>query len=310
MPRIAFKERLKHLAYRVMRPGLLEIDQRLWRIEQILRSGAVPANGQGGAKVFGLWRGGLSGQAVDLFGNPLPDLTPKYRDELAYWQHVIKRDTPREWGGTFEQAYGSWQRERIAELGRFLGLEGADQVARWCADRSVVEIGAGPFPSIAVARWKRAVAIDPLADGYTAEDLLPKGCHCDAVTYIAAPGEAVPLPTDFADIVIIENCLDHVDDPRLVVREIRRLLKPGGLVWLLVDLMEYRDHLHPNPFSEQSLRALLSSEGLRVVKDRTSDHKSHPKAYGEYRGLLMNPGIGRATPEVVVPARERVGAPA
>jgi SAM-dependent methyltransferase len=309
VPNASFKERLKRLAFRVMRPGLLEVNQRLWRIEQALGSAPPHGNGRAPAKVFGLWRGGLSGQAVDLFGNPLPDLTPKYRDELTYWQRMVKHDAPRVLGGPFEQVYGAWQRERIAELGQFLGLDGPEATARWCAQRSAVEIGAGPFPSVAAARWKRAVAIDPLADGYTAEDLLPKECHCDEVTYIAAPGEAVPLPGEFADVVVIENCLDHVDDPRVVVHEIARLLKPGGLLWLLVDLMEYRDHLHPNPFSEKSLRALLASEGFAVVKDRISDHKSHPNAYGEYRGLLAKPGSDRPMPEVVVPARTTAGAP-
>jgi hypothetical protein len=57
-------------------------------------------------------------------------------------------------------------------------------------------------------------------------------------------------------------------------------------MWLLVDLMEYKDHMHPNPFSEASLKELLRREGFEPVKDRVSDHKSHPNAYGEYRGLL------------------------
>lgn len=278
-----------------MRPGLQEINERLWRIEQALRAGA-----------FGLWRGGLDGQAVSLLGTPLPEVTRKYRDELVYWESVVKRDSVQNLGGPFEQVYGGWQRDRIAELGQFLGHDGAEETARWCASRSAVEIGAGPYPSIAVARWLRAVAIDPLADGYTAEDLLPKECHCDEVTYLAAPGEAVPLPSGFADLVVIENALDHVHDPRVVVREIRRLLKPGGLMWLLVDLMEYRDHLHPNPFSEQTLRALLAAEGFAVVKDRVSAHKSHPQAYGEYRGLLVKPGAAGDPVEVIVPERATV----
>jgi hypothetical protein len=50
--------------------------------------------------------------------------------------------------------------------------------------------------------------------------------------------------------------------------------------------MEYKDHMHPNPFSEASLKELLRREGFEPVKDRVSDHKSHPNAYGEYRGLL------------------------
>ena len=290
--------------FRFMRPGLVDVTHRLERIELTL---SEVKSGAGSKNAFGQWRGGLHGHAVDAHGRHLPHLTAKYRDELAFWQHLVKHDAKRALGGTFEEVYGRWQRERLDELASFLGLRGAGELASWCAARSVVEIGAGPYPSIAAAHWKRAVAIDPLADGYTSEDLLPKDCFCDEVTYLASPGESVPLPSGFADIVVIENCLDHVDEPRAVVKEIWRLLKPGGMMWLLVDLMNYSDHMHPNPFSEVTLRALLASEGYGVVKDRISDHKSHPQAYGEYRGLLVKPhAASENTPAVVeVPIARR-----
>jgi len=296
-PGVSLKASLKNLMFRSMRPGLLDVNERLDRIEAALE-GATGLNGSKGT--FGVWRGGLHGHAVDPRGRHLPQFTAKYRDELAFWNHFIKHDAQRSLGGSFEDVFGRWQRERLEELSSFLGLDGSREMAAWCAERSVVEIGAGPYPSIAAARWKRAIAIDPLADGYTAEGLLPKECHCDEVTYLASPGESVPLPSGFADLVVIENCLDHVDQPREVVKEIWRLLKPGGALWLLVDLMTYSDHMHPNPFSEATLRALLTSEGFAVVKDRVSGHKSHPQAYGEYRGLLLKPhAAGENTPMVV-----------
>jgi len=294
MPESSLKARLKHLAMRALRPGLLETNNRLAdttvrleRLERHLREVETLARAAGRGR-FGAWRGGIHGEAIDAAGHPVPELTVKYLDELTFWINFIKRDAQATMNVPFEQVYGGWQRERMNELREFLGL--ADQAAlnAWCLARSAVEIGAGPYPSIATAQWKRAVAIDPLADGYLAEKLLPKDCFCEEVVYLASPGEAVPLPTGFADLVVIENCLDHVDNPRAVVREIKRLLKPGGHMWLLVDLMDYRDHMHPNPFSEAKLRELLSSEGFGVVRDRVSDHKSHPQAYAEYRGLLVN----------------------
>lgn len=287
------KDRVKKVMYRAMRPGLLEVNQRLDRLEAVLGR-PVPAEGNVSlaASTFSWWRGGLNGRAIDATGRENPAATAKYRDELAFWQDCVKKSAERTIGGKFELVYGGWQKDRIRELGRFLGLpESAGnafspELLAWCRDRSAVEIGAGPYPSIATVQWRRAVAVDPLADGYTAEDLLPKDVHCDEVTYLSSPGEAVPLPSGFADVVVLENCLDHVDDPRAVVRECNRLLARGGLMWLLVDLMDYSDHMHPNPFNEQRLRDLLGSEGFEPVKDRISDHKSHPQAYGEYRGLL------------------------
>lgn len=275
---MSLKDTLKRVAMRAMRPGLVDVTGRLDRIEAKLR---------GGGGGFAVWRGGLrDGRAVDAMGNELPGFTAKYRDELTFWEDCVKRSAPTTIGGAFENVYGGWQRDRIKELGDFLGLDGFEGARGWAKDRSAVEIGAGPYPSIATVQWKRAVAVDPLADGYTAEGLLPKDCHCDQVTYLACAGENIPLPSGFADLVVLENCLDHVDDPPAVVRECRRLLAPGGLMWLLVDLMEYRDHMHPNPFTEQRLRELLRGHGFEEVKGRVSDHKSHPQAFGEYRGLL------------------------
>lgn len=285
------KDRVKNVMYRAMRPGLHDVNQRLERLEAALSTPAASPSGHPAAGGFAWWRGGLSGYATDASGHEVPALTAKYRDELAFWQDCVKKSAERTIGGKFELVYGGWQKDRIRELGAFLSLPQPDQgfspeLLDWCRQRSAVEIGAGPYPSIATVQWRRAVAVDPLADGYTAEDLLPKDVHCDEVTYLASAGEAVPLPSGFADIVVLENCLDHVDDPRAVVRECNRLLSAGGLMWLLVDLMDYKDHMHPNPFNEARLRDLLRSEGFETVRDRISDHKSHPQAYGEYRGLL------------------------
>ncbi|MDX9911274.1 MAG: methyltransferase domain-containing protein [Phycisphaerales bacterium] len=297
------KAALKRLAFRAMRPGLSEVVARLDRIEALARQ-RTPAEPAGPGAPVGptTWRGDLAtGRAVDSRGLIDRAATRKYRQELSYWVQVVKRthEVPN-FPGEFEATYGGWQRGRIEELRQFLGLGGQEELNAWCAERTVVEIGPGPYPSIATRVWKRAVAVDPLADGYVREDLLPKRCHCDRVTFLAAPGEMVPLPTAYADLVVIENALDHVDEPGKVVAEVARLLRPGGLLWLLVDLMDYSDEMHPNPFNEETIRGLLGEHGFEVARDRVSEHKSHPQAYGEYRGLLRStarvPGAIEAKP--------------
>ncbi len=232
----------------------------------------------------------------------------KHREELAFWRWLIATPAGAQ---ALKQpvgaAFGSWQRERLRELGIALNLDAkggtldpafdgfvrlpeaqlADldsRVDAWCRERSVVEIGGGPFPAIASApAWRRAVAVDPLARGYAEEGLLPPSCA--HITYIEAPGERVPLPSGFADLVIIENALDHVSDPAGVLAEIRRLLVPAGLLWVLVDLSEHRDPMHPHPFDEARISRMLAGSGFEIATKRVSTHKSHPKAYGEFRAL-------------------------
>ncbi|TVQ62541.1 MAG: class I SAM-dependent methyltransferase [Phycisphaerales bacterium] len=290
----AAKSLYKRVVRKLMRAGLADVEAHLQTIDQALAADADRV---------AVWRGSLAdGAAVLEDGREPAELTRKYRSELAFWVNVVK-NTERVPGfeGEFEATFGGWQRDRLNELGRFLELPEGLALCEWCAERVAVEIGAGPYPMLAVATWKAAVAVDPLADGYLAEDLLPKRAHADRLIYLAAPGERVPLPAGSADLVVIENCLDHVSDPARVMREVRRLLKPGGLCWILVDLMDYRDEMHPHAFNEARLRALLAEAGFETLRDRVSDHKSHPEAYGELRALLRKPIVcttGEAAPVV------------
>jgi len=207
-----------------------------------------------------VWRGSLqAGRALSMAGCEVPRLTKKYRDELAYWVEVGV-NAERMFTCPYPEVFRHWQAGRMGELAEFLELDPL-AFTQWCAARTAIEIGAGPFPSIAMKTWRRAVAIDPLADGYAIENLLPP--ECDSVVYMAAQGEFLPLASKCADIIVMENCLDHVDDPTEVLKEVVRLLRADGLLWLLVDLMDYRDHLHPNPFSERSLQTLLAGFGFR-----------------------------------------------
>ncbi len=220
----------------------------------------------------------------------------KYDGEMEYWRWLVKRGgAEKDFGRPFEEVFGHWTRQRLVKLGVFLGLPSVGQpgdIDDWASQRSVVEIGAGPFPSIASARrgWLRAVAVDPLARGYVEEGLIAHAAR--GVVYVESPGERVPLPTNFADLLVIENCLDHVRDPRAVVREMTRLVRPGGYVWLFVDLSNHVDHMHPHAMNEHKVRALL--DAFDVVRDEVTDHKAHPQAYGSYRGLLRRREPSRA----------------
>lgn len=243
-----------------------------------------------------VWRGGLAdGSAVGRDGKARPVLTAKYRDELAYWRQVGDGTEPN-FVGSLHEVFGKWQRTRLYELAGRLEVDRpfapgeplAGAFADWCAQQRVVEIGGGPHPAVCEARWRSAVAVDPLSDGYAAEGLLPEPDH-DRVVHLAAPGEAIPLPSSTVDLVIAENCLDHVVDPWKVLSEIVRLLVPGGYLWLLVDLMHHRDHLHPHPFTEESARSMFDHAGLAVVKASVWESHSHPNAFGQFRVLLRKP---------------------
>lgn len=288
------KARLKQLVRRLFRPALEDVNRALCdqtrAIESLrdamLERTSTPPSGPLEPAGTIVWRGGLSGRAEAPDGSPHPSLTRKYLEELRFWVRIA-RDPEQfpSWTGTFPHVYGGWQQDRNDELASWLDMTPGAYRA-WCEGARAVEIGSGPYPFLGRQRWKWAVAIDPLAGGYQAEGLVPP--ECAHVVMIPATGEHVPLPDACCDLAVIENCLDHVDDPDATLRELHRLVRPGGLVWLLVDLMEYRDEMHPNPFSEQRLKDSLAASGFAIVKMRiSSENASHPRAQAECRALLV-----------------------
>jgi SAM-dependent methyltransferase len=278
------KSRLKHLAMRALRPGLQSVHERLDSI----------------------------GREVHTIHEEMDALSAdkiKYDSELEYWRWLVKKGgSEKGYGAPFAQVFARWTRDRMIKMGQFLSLPAVGQpgdIDDWAKERSVVEIGAGPFPLVASANrgWMRCVAVDPIARGYVEEDLVPPAAR--HVVYVAARGESIPLPSASADLVVIENCLDHVRDPAQVIQEIHRLLATGGLLWIFVDLSNHVDHMHPHAMNENKVRELLRVGGFGIVRDEVTSHKAHPEAYGSYCGLLTKLAVtqsrdveGRTTPVI------------
>ena len=80
-----------------------------------------------------------------------------------------------------------------------------------------------------------------------------------------------PLP--FADAsfegVVMKDVLEHVGDPVAVVREVRRVLGAGGLVFASspdAQRWVWDDYTHRRPFTRKSFRLLFEDQGFRVQR--------------------------------------------
>lgn len=98
--------------------------------------------------------------------------------------------------------------------------------------KKMLDIGCGPRGSL---EWNSGAAerigLDPLVDQYR-----ELGIDRHAQTYVCSGAEKMPFEDGHFDIVAAINALDHVDDLDEVVREVTRVLRPGGDFLFLVEV--------------------------------------------------------------------------
>jgi len=150
---------------------------------------------------------------------------------------------------THELDYWKLQKEREGTLGnkhyeryytKHFGLDHA-----FFTGKRILDIGCGPRGSLEWAGMTaERVGLDPLADQYR-----KLGADKHQMRYVAAPSESIPFPDNHFDVVMSFNSLDHVADLEQTVREITRVVKPGGLFLLLTDVNHSATPCEPIEFS-------------------------------------------------------------
>jgi SAM-dependent methyltransferase len=171
--------------------------------------------------------------------------------------------------------YRNWQRVHgvrrleLAVLRRYLDLDGAQRVLD-------VGSGKGAFCGVLARSGHEAVGVDPspaavkIAKTY----VNPRGL------FVLGSGEAAPFSSATFDRAVSVCVLEHTKDDARVLREVHRVLKPGGVFALTVDCLDsphlsesFREH-HRREYrcnqlySDAKLRRLLADAGFETLETR------------------------------------------
>src|SRR5262245_2476970 len=122
-----------------------------------------------------------------------------------------------------------WRSDKLVERLDRLGLSGITG-----GNAAVVEVGSGPVGLAGFFPASKIVLVDPLQEFYCSNPVLSEVRNPKAI-YRQGGGEALPVESDHFDLAIIENCIDHVQDDSAVYRELARVLRPGGVLYLTVN---------------------------------------------------------------------------
>lgn len=134
-------------------------------------------------------------------------------------------------------------------------------------NRRVLEIGCGAGGMLRpLARFGTVHGVDVATD-------YVRACHeRDLARMVAGSGDALPFGDASFDLVALFDVIEHIPDERGTLAEVRRVLKPGGTVFLSVPAYQFlysqNDRVvhHQRRYTARQLRRRLREAGLRPKK--------------------------------------------
>ena len=170
---------------------------------------------------------------------------------------------------------GAWRRRRYVAAGYepekddagyvdgvYRKHKAAIEAVRPVAGADVLEIGPGGNTFVA----ERFLRDD--ARSATCIDHLPLAEPTGAVDYRVETLEDTELPAETFDIIYSQAVMEHVQDPERCVRQLARLLRPGGVTSHQIDLRDHRGTDRPLEFLVHSDRAWRLAMSHRQFTNR------------------------------------------
>jgi len=118
------------------------------------------------------------------------------------------------------------------------------------------------------------------------------------VEYVCGNAESIPYPNSVFDKVVSISCLEHFADPLQGLREMARVLKPGGRLAISVDSLlpensplsfrewHKRRHFVTHYFNREELLSMMNTVGLHCESERT-EHLFRSRLAARLRQLFL-----------------------
>jgi SAM-dependent methyltransferase len=195
--------------------------------------------------------------------------------EQAYWQRL---GDDIETGVRGRLDWYAWRAEQLEKR--------LDSIHVSNKEGKVLEIGSGPIGIVNFLRGGERYAVDPLEHFYCTRPTLV-GLRNPDVRYQSGTGEDLSFENESCSLVIIDNVLDHTYEPGRILKQVERILRPDGCLYLAVNVHTVLGALlhtalavlqidkgHPYTFTSGRLRRFVGGHGFEVMHEQIEDYEA------------------------------------
>ena len=187
---------------------------------------------------------------------------------LEHQHHLIRRE--------FKRQASAWAKQRVSP-----DLQWVVRQLPLRRNLRVLDVAAGTglLSQVVAPRVKRVVALDVTPEMITEGYKKVQQRRLRNIIFILGTAEALPFPAGTFDLVMTRFSFHHFRRPKVVLREMKRVCRPGGNV-AVVDLLasadnklrarynrleRLRDCSHTKALSQRQMESMATKVGLKMT---------------------------------------------